>query len=46
VAREDYPSATGAFTGKVNWAELHAGDDNHDHFISPDELMCVATTIH
>ncbi len=42
---EDYTSATSTFTGKVHWVELHAGDDNHDHLISPEELMRVATTI-
>jgi arylsulfatase len=42
---EDYVPANSAFTGKVNWVELSAGDDNHDHLISPDELMRVATTI-
>jgi arylsulfatase len=42
---EDYTSADSGFTGKVRWVELHAGDDNHDHLISPEELMRVATTI-
>jgi len=42
---EDYASSTSEFTGAVNWVELHAGDDNHDHLISPEELMRVATTI-
>jgi arylsulfatase len=42
---EDYTSATSAFTGKVNWVELSAGDDSHDHLISAEELMRVATTI-
>ena len=42
---EDYTSAASHFTGKVNWVELDAGDDNHDHLISPEELMRVATTI-
>jgi arylsulfatase A-like enzyme len=42
---EDYTAADSAFTGTVNWVQLDAGDDNHDHLISPDELMRVATTI-
>jgi len=42
---EDYTSASSEFTGKVNWVQLDAGDDNHDHLISPEELMRVATTI-
>jgi hypothetical protein len=42
---EDYTAETSVFTGTVRWVELHAGDDNHDHLISPEELMRVATTI-
>ena len=42
---EDYTSETSVFTGTVHWVELHAGDDNHDHLISPEELMRVATSI-
>jgi len=42
---DDYSSADSAFTGTVHWVELHAGDDNHDHLITPEELMRVATTI-
>ena len=42
---EDYTSADSEFTGTVRWVQLDAGDDNHDHLISPDELMRVATTI-
>ena len=42
---EDYTSSTSQFTGSVNWVQLDAGDDSHDHLISPDELMRVATTI-
>jgi arylsulfatase A-like enzyme len=42
---EDYDEASSRFTGKVNWVKLEIGDDNHDHLISPEELMRVATTI-
>jgi arylsulfatase A-like enzyme len=42
---DDYTSATSHFTGTVKWVQLDAGDDNHDHLITPDELMRVATTI-
>jgi len=42
---DDYNSATSEFSGTVNWVQLDAGDDNHDHLIPPDELMRVATTI-
>ncbi len=42
---EDYTSANSTFTGAVHWVLLEAGNDDHDHFISPEELMRVATTI-
>jgi hypothetical protein len=42
---EDYTCSTSQFTGKIYAVQLDAGDDNHDHFISPDELMRVASTI-
>jgi arylsulfatase len=38
---EDYPADT-RFTGTVKWVQIDLGDDNHDHLISPDELMRVA----
>jgi arylsulfatase A-like enzyme len=42
---EDYAGDSSEFTGTVNWVELQIGDDNHDHLISPEELMRVATSI-
>ncbi len=42
---EDYAGDSSRFTGKVNWVELQVGDDNHDHLITPEQLMRVATTI-
>jgi arylsulfatase A-like enzyme len=42
---EDYSGESSRFTGKVNWVELQIGDDNHDHLITPEELMRVATSI-
>jgi arylsulfatase len=42
---EDYASGSTQFTGTVNWVELQIGDDNHDHLISPEELMRVGTSI-
>jgi arylsulfatase len=38
----DYTTATSKFTGKVHWVELIAGDDDHDHFIDPEERWRVA----
>ncbi len=42
---EDYAGESSRFTGTINWVELQIGDDNHDHLITPEELMRVATTI-
>jgi len=42
---EDYASKDGNFNGKVNWVQLDAGADNHDHLISPEERLRVATAI-
>ena len=30
------------FTGKINWVQLDVGDDDHDHFIDPEERLRVA----
>ena len=42
---EDYSGDASRFTGTVRWVQLDIGDDNHDHLITPDELMRVATAI-
>jgi arylsulfatase len=42
---EDYAGESSRFTGTVNWVELEIGDDNHDHLITPEERMRVATAI-
>ncbi len=42
---EDYTGESSRFTGTVKWVELQIGDDNHDHLISAEELMRVATAI-
>jgi arylsulfatase A-like enzyme len=42
---EDYTGATSHFTGRVNWIRLDIGDDDHDHLISPEDRMRVATAI-
>ena len=38
----DYTPQTSRFTGKINWVQIDAGDDDHDHFIDPDERMRIA----
>ncbi len=39
---DDYTPQTSRFTGIVNWVQLNAGDDNHDHLISPEDRLKVA----
>ncbi len=39
---DDYTPETSRFTGAVNWVQLDAGDDNHDHLISPQDRLKVA----
>ena len=38
----DYTAHTSRFTGKINWVQLDVGDDDHDHFIDPDERLRIA----
>jgi arylsulfatase len=38
----DYTAAASRFTGKITWVQLDLGDDDHDHFIDPDERLRVA----
>ena len=33
---------TSRFTGKINWVQIDLGDDDHDHFIDPEERLRVA----
>ena len=42
---EDYTSHNSRFTGTVHWVQLDIGEDSHDHLITPEELMRVATAI-
>jgi arylsulfatase A-like enzyme len=39
---EDYTMHSSAFSGKINWVQLDAGLDDHDHFISPEERLRLA----
>ncbi len=38
----DYTTETSRFKGKIHWVQLDLGDDDHDHFIDPDERLRVA----
>ena len=38
----DYTVASSRFTGKIHWAQIDLGTDDHDHFIDPEERLRVA----
>ena len=38
----DYTPATSRFTGKIHWVQIDLGDDDHDHFIDPEERLRIA----
>src|SRR6478735_1072034 len=38
----DYDAHTSRFTGQLHWVQLDTGDDDHDHFITPEERLRVA----
>jgi hypothetical protein len=42
---DDYTSETSRFNGKVKWVQLDAGLDDHDHLITPEERLRVATAV-
>ena len=39
---DDYDAKTSRFTGTINWVQIDLGDDDHDHYIDPDERLRVA----
>ena len=38
----DYTARGSRFTGKIHWVQIDLGDDDHDHFIDPEERLRVA----
>jgi arylsulfatase A-like enzyme len=38
----DYTPQTSRFTGRIHWVQIDLGDDDHDHFIDPEERLRVA----
>jgi arylsulfatase len=38
----DYTPETSRFTGRIDWVRIELGDDNHDHFIDPEERLRIA----
>jgi arylsulfatase len=39
---DDYTAKSSKFTGKIHWVQIDLGDDDHDHFIDPDERLRIA----
>ena len=33
----DYTTKNSRYSGRINWVRIDLGDDDHDHFIDPDE---------
>jgi arylsulfatase len=38
----DYTASTSRFTGKIEWVQIDLGNDDHDHFIDPEERLRIA----
>ena len=38
----DYSAHGSRFTGKISWVQIDLGDDDHDHYIHPDERLRIA----
>jgi hypothetical protein len=38
----DYSGKTSRFTGRIKWVQIDLGDDDHGHFIDPEERHRVA----
>ncbi len=41
----DYTNATSRFTGTLHWVQLDVGQDDHDHYIDPDERLRIALSL-
>ncbi len=37
-----YTTTDSKFTGKIQWVQIDTGDDDHDHFIDPEERYRIA----
>jgi arylsulfatase A-like enzyme len=38
----DYTAGTSRFTGRINWVQIDLGNDDHDHYIDPEERLRIA----
>ena len=41
----DCTAAASRFTGRINWVQIYFGDDDHDHFIDPEERLRFAMSV-
>jgi len=39
---DDYTPDESRFTGRIEWVQLDAGPDDHDHLITPEQRLSVA----
>jgi arylsulfatase len=42
----DYTAATSRFNGKIGWVQLDIGEDDHGHFITDEERLRLAQSLH
>ncbi|MBM4554837.1 sulfatase-like hydrolase/transferase [Rhodococcus hoagii] len=38
----EYPTGDNAFTGRIDWVQIEAGEDGHDHLVDPGDVVRVA----
>ncbi|MFC9517284.1 sulfatase-like hydrolase/transferase [Nocardiaceae bacterium NPDC056970] len=38
----EYPPGDNAFTGRIDWVQIDAGEDGHDHLVDPADVVRVA----
>lgn len=38
----EYPTGDNAFTGRIDWVQIEAGEDSHDHLVDPADVVRVA----
>ena len=44
TATPDYTARDSRFVAKIHCVQIDFGDDDHDHFIDPDERLRIAMT--
>lgn len=38
----EYPTGDNAFTGRIDWVQIEAGEDGHNHLVDPADVVRVA----